>query len=63
MDCTVCSMFTTTPRRSPVDGLVPTPMMSTSPSSLASPTTAQIFVVPMSRPTMMSLLAMFSSLG
>ena len=49
MDCTVCSMFTTTPLRRPVEGLVPTPTTST-PSGVSSPTTAQILVVPMSSP-------------
>src|SRR6266568_1842931 len=59
IEATVASMLTTTPLRSPFDGCVPMPMMSM-PSSVTSPTMAQIFVVPMSRPTRMSpLFAMF----
>ena len=61
MHWTVFSMLTTTPRRSPVDGAVPMPMMST-PVSEASPTTVQIFVVPTSRPTIKSFLAINSLL-
>src|SRR5512138_1759004 len=53
IEATVASMLTTTPLRSPFDGCEPTPMMSM-PSSVTSPTMAQIFVVPMSRPTRMS---------
>ena len=44
------SMLTTTPFFRPVDGWVPTPMMST-PSSVTSPTMQAILVVPMSSPT------------
>src|SRR5829696_6755287 len=59
IEATVASMLTTTPFRSPFEGCVPIPMMSM-PSSVTSPTMAQIFVVPMSRPTRMSpLFAMF----
>src|SRR5512137_824224 len=50
MEATVASMFTTTPLRSPFDGCEPMPMMSM-PSSVISPTMAQILVVPMSSPT------------
>ncbi len=50
-DSTVLSMSTTTPLRRPRDGLDPTPMMFTVPSSVTSATMAQIFVVPMSNPT------------
>src|SRR5690242_20675934 len=53
IEATVASMLTTTPLRSPFDGCEPIPMMSM-PSSVTSPTMAQIFVVPMSRPTRMS---------
>src|SRR5512133_2833079 len=53
IEATVASMLTTTPLRSPFDGCEPMPMMSM-PSSVTSPTMAQIFVVPMSRPTRMS---------
>src|SRR5258708_39207234 len=61
IDATVESMLTMTPFFSPRDGCVPTPMMSRLPSLPISATTAAIFVVPMSRPTMMSddLLGMF----
>ena len=55
MDSTVASMLTTTPLRSPIEGWVPMPMMLTEPPD-TSPTTAQILVVPMSRPTTMSSL-------
>ena len=47
----VASMSMTTPLRMPEDGVLPTPAMCTSPSSSASPTTAQTLVVPMSNPT------------
>src|SRR4051812_5606786 len=50
---TVLSMLTTTPLRRPLLGCVPMPMMSM-PSSEISPTMAQIFVVPISRPTTIS---------
>ncbi len=53
MEDTVASMLTTTPLRSPLEGWVPIPMMSI-PLSVSSPTIAQIFVVPMSSPTMIS---------
>src|SRR6185369_12320022 len=48
---TVESMFTTTPRRSPREGALPTPITSIPPPGLGSPITAQIFVVPTSSPT------------
>src|SRR5262245_12002906 len=51
MDSTVLSIFTTTPFLRPRDGWVPIPSTLMTPSLLASPTMAQIFVVPMSRPT------------
>src|SRR5690606_1949565 len=54
MDETVDSMLTTTPLRSPLLGCVPIPMMSIPPSSVSSATIAQILVVPMSSPTMIS---------
>ena len=53
IDSTVLSMFTTTPLRRPREGQEPTPMMFSGPSSGTSATMAQIFVVPMSRPTKM----------
>ena len=37
MDCTVCSILTTTPFRSPVDGLVPIPTISIPPFSEGRP--------------------------
>ncbi len=51
MESTVTSMLITTPFRSPLEGLVPTPMMSRPPSSSSSAMMAQILVVPMSNPT------------
>src|SRR5215472_1848022 len=53
MDSTVLSIFTTMPFLRPRDGWVPIPITSITPSRLTSPTMAQIFVVPMSRPTTM----------
>jgi hypothetical protein len=47
----VASMLSTTPLRRPVDGATPTPMISSWSSSLKSPTTARVEVVPISRPT------------
>src|SRR5260370_29755144 len=52
----VLSISMTTPFLRPVDGANPTPRMSIRPSSASSPTMVQTFVVPMSRPTMISLL-------
>src|ERR1051326_8299090 len=43
---------TISPLRTPRDRDWPTPMMLRAPDSFASPTTAQIFDVPTSRPTM-----------
>src|SRR4051812_20298237 len=61
IDSTVLSMLMTTPLRSPCEIWEPTPMTST-PRSLISPTTAQTFDVPMSRPTtMLFLLPIFNS--
>src|SRR5262249_60777836 len=51
MDSTVLSILTTPPSLRPRDGWIPTPSTSTTPSLLASPMMAQIFVVPMSSPT------------
>src|SRR5690554_5238612 len=55
-DCRTAAMvrsrLTTTPLRRPSEGTVPSPMMSSTPSEATSPITVQIFVVPMSSPTM-----------
>src|SRR5690606_29114715 len=51
MDCTVDSMFTTTPFFSPREGCEPMPMISMEPSECASPTMATTLEVPMSSPT------------
>src|SRR5579872_543450 len=51
MEVTVSSIFTTTPRRKPCEGQVPTPTIFSFPSRSSSPTSAQIFVVPTSIPT------------
>src|SRR5450759_5983402 len=51
IEVTVSSMFTTTPRRKPCEGQVPTPTMFIFPSRSNSPTRTQIFVVPTSIPT------------
>src|SRR6266850_7692450 len=53
IESTVASMSTTTPLRSPRDGCVPIPITSIV-SPLGSATTAQIFVVPTSSPTISS---------
>ncbi len=53
IDSTVDSMLMTTPLRNPMDGCVPMPMILMSDPD-TSPTTAQILVVPMSRPTITS---------
>src|SRR6185436_7959259 len=55
IDCTVDSMFTTTPFFRPRDGCEPTPSTSMPPSGLTSPTSATTFEVPMSSPTMRPL--------
>ena len=51
IDSTAASRLTTTPRRMPLDSARPSPMMSSPPSSVISPTMAAIFEVPTSRPT------------
>ena len=51
IDSTAASRFTTTPRRIPRESARPIPMMSSPPSSVISPTMAEIFDVPTSRPT------------
>src|SRR5207248_5812986 len=48
---------TISPLRTPRDGAWPTPRILIVPSVRPSPTTTQIFEVPISRPTMRSLLA------
>src|SRR3954452_24486004 len=59
-DCSIAravlSISTTIPFLRPVDGAIPTPRMSIRSPSVDSPTMVQTFVVPMSRPTMISLL-------
>src|SRR5512140_2741516 len=52
IDCTVESMFTTTPFLRPREGCEPTPTTSIVPAAVSSPTIATTFEVPMSRPTM-----------
>src|SRR5229473_5603485 len=51
IEVTVSSIFTTTPRRKPCEGQVPTPTIFSFPSRSSSPTRTQIFVVPTSIPT------------
>src|SRR4030095_15118539 len=51
MESTAASRLTTTPRRIPREAATPIPMMSSAPSSVASPTIAEIFAVPTSSPT------------
>src|SRR5215471_8313741 len=51
MELTVSSIFTTTPRRKPCEGQVPTPTIFSFPSRSNAPTRTQIFVVPTSIPT------------
>src|SRR5687767_8136111 len=53
---TVQSMFDTTPLRRPRQGTLPTPRI-VMPSASTSPTTAETFVVPMSRPTTISVVS------
>src|ERR671913_281564 len=55
MDCTVDSMFTTTPFLSPREGCEPTPSTSICPSAATSPTRATTLDVPISRPTIRPL--------
>ncbi len=57
MASTVCSMFTTSPLLRPLDSDIPNPMTSRSPFSFCSVMIQHIFVVPMSRPTMILSLA------
>src|SRR5215831_825528 len=52
IDCTVDSIFTTTPFFSPREGWEPRPSSSIEPSSPTSPTSATTLEVPMSSPTM-----------
>src|SRR5690349_4642223 len=52
----VLSRSMTTPFLRPVDGAIPTPRTSIRSPSASSPTMVQTFVVPISRPTMISLL-------
>src|SRR3954463_6384927 len=52
------SKSTISPLRTPRDGAWPTPRILIVPSGRLSPTTTQIFEVPISSPTMRSLLAM-----
>src|SRR6201996_8853542 len=52
IDCTVDSMFTTTPFFRPREGCEPMPNTSIAPSRPTSPTSATTFEVPMSSPTM-----------
>src|SRR3984885_5946365 len=51
IDCTVDSMFTTTPFFSPREGCEPRPSSSIAPSAPTSPTSATTLEVPMSSPT------------
>lgn len=52
MASVVLSRLTTTPRRSPWEGTVPSPMMSKTPSGASSPMTVVTLVVPTSKPAM-----------
>src|ERR1039457_4935989 len=54
IDCTVDSMFTTTPFFRPREGWLPKPITSIEPSAVISPTSATTLEVPMSSPTMTS---------
>src|SRR5207247_7424787 len=51
------SQSTISPLRTPREGAWPTPRILTVPSGFPSPTTTQIFEVPISRPTIKLLLA------
>src|SRR2546427_4720396 len=55
MERTVLSMFVTTPRVSPSEGLLPTPRTLKRPPSSAEATTLHTLVVPISKPTIISL--------
>src|SRR5207253_3172788 len=57
------SKSTISPFRTPRDGACPTPRSLIVPSGRPSPTTTQIFEVPISRPTIRSLLAIGFSLS
>src|SRR5579883_1427986 len=63
MDVTVSSMFTTTPRRNPCEGQVPTPTIFSFPSRSSSPTRTQIFVVPTSIPTITRSCTLYAPIG
>src|SRR5258708_38375750 len=63
MEVTVSSMFTTTPRRKPCEGQVPTPTIFSFPSRSNSPTRTQIFVVPTSIPTITRSCTIHAPLG
>ncbi len=59
IDCTVDSMFTTTPFLRPREGCEPMPMISTRASAVISPTMATTLDVPMSSPTIRFFSAFF----
>src|SRR5512134_2973213 len=65
IDCTVDSMLTTTPLRRPCDSACPSPMTWKRPSGSTSATATTTLEVPMSSPTIRSLVSflMFSSSG
>src|SRR6266436_405015 len=63
MEVTVSSIFTTTPRRNPCEGQVPTPTIFSFPSRSNSPTRTQIFVVPTSIPTITRSCTIHAPLG
>src|SRR5579885_982897 len=63
MEVTVSSMFTTTPRRKPCEGQVPTPTIFSFPSRSNSPTRTQIFVVPTSMPTITRSCTIYAPIG
>src|SRR5437763_10006847 len=56
-------MLTTTPRRKPCEGQVPTPTIFIFPSRSNSPTRTQIFVVPTSIPTITRSCTIHAPLG
>src|SRR5882672_5395967 len=57
IDCTVASMLTTTPRRRPSERACPRPITWKRPSGKSSATAATTLLVPMSRPTIRSLVS------
>src|SRR5690242_17295680 len=63
IEVTVSSMFTTTPRRNPCEGQVPTPTIFSFPSRSSSPTRTQIFVVPTSMPTITRSCTIYAPIG